>query len=94
MSRDCKKSQIEASAVVAMEVTEGLADDNYHQTIETIGEGVAYIFQNGKAIKGTWSKASPASQIVFKDESGAEISFAPGLLWISAIPSGVGSVEY
>ena len=64
------------------------------QVIETIGTGTAYIFQNGSATKGTWSKASRASQIVFKDEKGNEISFAPGQLWISAIPRGIGSVEY
>ncbi|MDO4889357.1 MAG: DUF3048 domain-containing protein [Candidatus Saccharibacteria bacterium] len=94
MSRDCEQVQIMPSAVVAMEVEEGLADDNYHQVIQAIGEGTAYIFQNGQAIKGTWSKASAASQIVFKDEEGNEISFAPGQLWISAIPRSVGSVEY
>lgn len=94
MSRDCEQVQIAPSAVVAMEVEEGLADDNYHQVIQAIGEGTAYIFQNGTAVKGTWSKSSAASQIVFKDESGNEISFAPGMLWISAIPRGLGSVEY
>lgn len=94
MSRDCEQTQIAPSAVVAMEVEEWLDDDNYHQAIQAVGDGTAYIFQNGKAIKGTWSKASRASQIVFKDESGNEISFAPGMLWISAIPRGIGSVEY
>ena len=94
MSRDCEQTQIAPSAVVAMEVEESLADDNYHQVIQAIGEGTAYIFQNGEAHKGTWSKSSAASQIVFKDESGNEISFAPGMLWISAIPRGIGNVEY
>ena len=94
MSRECKAEQIAPSVVVAMEVEESLDDDNYHQVIQAIGEGTAYIFQNGEAHKGTWSKASAASQIVFKDENGNEISFTPGLLWISAIPVGVGSVEY
>ena len=94
MSRDCKTEQIAPSAVVAMEVEESLDDDNYHQVIQAIGEGAAYIFQNGEAHKGTWSKASAASQIVFKDEKGEEISFTPGMLWISAIPRGIGSVEY
>lgn len=94
MSNDCKTEQVSPSAVVAMEVEEWLDDDNYHQVIQTIGEGTAYIFQNGVATKGTWSKVSAASQIVFKDENGAEVSFAPGTLWISAIPRGVGSVDY
>ena len=94
MSRDCEAKQIAPSAVVAMEVEESLADDNYHQVIEAIGSGTAYVFQNGRAIKGTWAKSSAASQIVFKDEAGTEITFAPGQLWISAIPRGLGSVDY
>ena len=94
MSRDCEAKQIAPSAIVAMEVEESLADDNYHQVIEAIGSGTAYVFQNGRATKGTWTKSSAASQIVFKDEAGVEITFAPGQLWISAIPRGVGSVEY
>ncbi|MBR3365608.1 DUF3048 domain-containing protein [Candidatus Saccharibacteria bacterium] len=94
ISRDCREEQIAPSAVVAMEVEESLADDNYHQVIQAIGEGIAYIFQNGEAHKGTWSKASAASQIIFKDENGKEVSFTPGMLWISAIPRGIGSVEY
>ena len=94
MSRECELEQITPSAVVAMEVAESLDDDNYHQVIQAIGSGTAYIFQNGEAHKGTWSKASAASQIVFKDEKGEEISFTPGMLWISAIPVGLGSVEY
>ena len=94
MSRECEQTQIAPSAVVAMEVEEWLDDDNYHQVIQAVGEGTAYIFQNGQAVKGTWSKASSASQIVFKDAEGNEISFAPGQLWISAIPRGTGSVEY
>ncbi|MBQ9029418.1 DUF3048 domain-containing protein [Candidatus Saccharibacteria bacterium] len=94
MSRECNLVQIAPSAVVAMEVNEWLDDDNYHQVIEAIGSGTAYIFQNGSAIKGTWSKSSAGSQIVFQDANGAEISFTPGQLWISAIPRGVGSVDY
>lgn len=94
MSRDCEAKQIAPSAVVAMEVEESLADDNYHQVIEAIGSGTAYVFQNGEAKKGTWTKSSAASQIVFKDEAGTEITFAPGQLWISAIPRGLGSVDY
>lgn len=94
MSRECSLVQIAPSAVVAMEINEWLDDDNYHQVIEALGSGTAYIFQNGSAIKGTWSKSSATSQIVFQDENGAEVSFTPGQLWISAIPRGTGSVDY
>lgn len=94
ISRDCISEPVTPSTIVAMEVDESLDDDNYHQVIETIGSGTAYIFQNGEAHKGTWAKSSRTSQIFFKNESGNEISFAPGQLWIAAIPRGTGSVEY
>lgn len=85
--------QIAPSAVIAMIVQESKAADNYHESITTIGSGKAYIFQNGTAIEGTWEKSSTAEQIVFRNSEGEAISFTPGQVWISAIPT-YGSVSY
>lgn len=85
--------QVAPSAVAVMMVDQYLDKDNYHQVIETIGSGLAYVFQNGTAIKGTWNKAFVDSQIVFKTEDGEEIYFTPGQLWIAAVPHS-GSVKY
>ena len=82
-----------ASVVVAMIVQEGISADGYHESIGTTGTGDAYIFQNGTAIKGSWSKASKAEQIKFFDESGREIALAPGQTFVTAVPA-YGSVEY
>lgn len=89
----CSLVQMAPSVVVAMKVQEHIASDNYHEDITAIGSGEVYIFQNGTAIHGTWSKASAADQISFKDESGAEIKLAPGQTFVSAVPD-YGSVEY
>ena len=89
----CELKQLSPSVVIAMIVQEGLASDNYHEAIETMGAGEAHIFQNGTAIKGTWKKASKEEQIQFFDESGKEIALIPGQVLISAIPQ-YGSVEY
>ena len=76
-----------------MVVQESKASDNYHEDITTIGSGKAYIFQNGTAIAGNWSKASVGDQIKFTDESGAEVALAPGQTFVTAVPE-YGSVEY
>lgn len=86
--------QLSPSVVIAMMVDEYLDTDNYHHVIQTIGSGVAYIFQNGTAIKGTWVKNNNDDQITFKDASGNIISFTPGQIFISALPNNTGSVNY
>lgn len=89
----CNLVQMSPSVVVAMVVQESKASDNYHEDITTIGSGKAYIFQNGTAIAGNWSKASVGDQIKFTDESGAEVALAPGQTFVTAVPE-YGSVEY
>ncbi len=86
--------QVAPSAVAVMMVDERLDSDGYHHVIQTIGTGIAYVFQNGTAVKGTWKKSSKTSQIEFKDASGNLMSFTPGQLWIAAVPNSGGSVEY
>lgn len=89
----CALKQLAPSVVVAMIVDERRAEDNYHEDITTVGSGEAYIFQNGYAVHGTWSKSSVGSQLKFYDESGAEISLVPGQTFVEAVPS-YGSIEY
>ncbi|MDO4507820.1 MAG: DUF3048 domain-containing protein [Candidatus Saccharibacteria bacterium] len=89
----CTLTQLSPKVVIAMMVEERKAADNYHENITAIGGGTAYIFQNGVAIKGTWTKASAADQIKFYDESGAEVSLVPGQTFISAVPN-YGNVQY
>ena len=89
----CSTTQLSPSVVIAMIVDERLSSDGVHEAITTIGSNTAYVFQNGKAIKGTWKKNSREKQIHFYDESGEEIPLIPGQTWISAIPT-YGSVDY
>lgn len=89
----CSLTQLAPSVVVAMVVKESRAADNYHENITTTGTGTAYIFQNGTAIEGSWSKATVADQIKFFDENGDELKLAVGQTFIEAVPS-YGSVEY
>ena len=89
----CELGQLAPSVVVAIKVAERKASDNYHESIDAIGSGEAYIFQNGTAIKGTWRKDSRQDQIKFTDEEGNEVKLAPGQTFVSAVPN-YGSVEY
>jgi len=82
----CSLVPLTPNVVVIMRVQESTMADGYHEQIQTIGNGQAHIFQNGEHIAATWEKSSQSSQIKFRDAAGNEISFAPGQLWISAIP--------
>ncbi len=89
----CTLKQLSPSVVAVIVVDERRASDNYHEDITTVGSGSAYIFQNGDAIAGTWTKSSVDSQIVFTDANGKEILLAPGQTFVEAVPT-YGSVEY
>ncbi len=85
--------QLSPKVVVALIVKQSKMSDNYHENIQTIGSGKAYIFQNGLAIEGTWTKNSASDQISFTDKDGNEIKLAPGQTWLTAVPT-YGSVSY
>ena len=89
----CTLTQMAPSVVIAMIVSERRAADNYHEDIDVIGMGEAYIFQNGTAVQGTWKKDSAESQIQFLDAEGKDISLAPGQTFITAVPN-YGSVAF
>ena len=86
--------QVAPSAVAVMMVDEHLDSDGYHHVIQTIGTGIAYVFQNGTVTKGTWKKSSKSAQIEFRDSANNTISFTPGQLWIAAVPNSGGLVKY
>jgi len=63
-----------------------LGDPWYDQT----DSGVAYYYMNGQQYKGTWKKdkSNIASKLFFYDESGKEIKFVPGQIWVEVIDPG------
>ena len=89
----CNLTQMAPSVVIAIKVPERRASDDYHEDITTIGSGEAYVFQNGAATQGTWTKSSRDEQISFTDTNGKEIKLIPGQTIISAIPE-YGSVDF
>lgn len=87
-------AQIAAKNVVVQYVKEkGPVDSEKHMFYENIGEGDMVVFQNGDVIKGTWEKESRTSRTKYLDDSGKEIKFVGGMIWISGVPIG-NKVDY
>lgn len=86
---DREGGQISPRVVIAMRVTETtVMQDGYRESIQTIGSGEAYIFQDGTVQQVTWSKASKGDQISFTDAGGNDVPLARGQTWITAVPNG------
>lgn len=54
---------------------------------DTKGSGTARYFMNGKEYRGTWekSRSSADSKLFFYDESGNEVRFVPGQIWVEVV---------
>lgn len=89
----CSLTTLAPKVVIAILVSQGKAWDGYHESIKTTGSGKAYIFQNGTATIGTWSKPTRDEQISFLDSEGNVIKLAPGQTFISAVPE-YGGVDF
>jgi hypothetical protein len=83
-----KKQLTSKNVVILFAKERGPVDRNLHMFYTTTGTGNAIVFQNGVAIKGTWSKKTRMDRTKFLDESGKEISFVRGTIWIEVVPSG------
>lgn len=68
-------------------------DEHLHNLYEVIGKGNGYLFQNGTKTEITWSKTTRTSRTIFKDQTGKEVNFVPGTIWIEILPIG-SSVKY
>jgi hypothetical protein len=81
--------QLSFKSVAVMEVNEAPIPGDPKGRIDqdVIGEGPAAVFANGGQTAATWRKESEEGPLRFYDESGAEIVFPAGPLWIAAIPS-------
>lgn len=82
------KEQLSAkNVVVQLSKLTGPVDDHGHMLYGTIGSGKAIIFQDGKSIVGTWTKKTRIGRTTYFDNTGNEIKFSRGPVWIEIIPS-------
>ena len=86
--------QVSATNVVVMHVVmkdTGLVDaaGNPSPEAETVGKGKAFVFRDGKMIKGRWGRKSPEDVIQFVDRTGQSIDLQPGRTWVELVPTTV-----
>ena len=58
---------------------------------QTVGQGAAWVFADGKLIKGTWSRSDRAQPTQYADATGAPIKLRPGSTWVEYLPA---SLDY
>ena len=75
--------QVRAGVIIIMNTTSSFLREQYIN-VDVQGEGDIQIYQNGMVINGKWKKdpSSLDSKLYFYDESGKEIKFAPGKIWV------------
>src|SRR5690606_28513639 len=92
---DREEGQISPRVVVVMKVNQStVMEDGLRQSIQVIGSGAAWIFQDGTVQHVTWHKPSASQQITFTDETGADVALARGQTWITAVPQATGGVTW
>jgi hypothetical protein len=85
-------SQVSAKNVVVQLVQirmTDIIDPNGVRSPEVVatGSGTAYVFRNGRMIRGTWSRPSLSGVTKFLDVRGNEIPLAPGNTWVELLPN-------
>jgi hypothetical protein len=83
--------QVRAKNVVVLKVKidTSFRDGRYGFIPRTvlIDSGTAWVFVDGKRIKGTWSKTSQTGPISLLDEAGVPIKLSPGTTWVELMPT-------
>jgi hypothetical protein len=78
--------QIVAKNVVIMRTASEELEGQYNN-VEVEGGGKATIYRNGEVIDGAWrkDKKDRKSKLYFYDDSGEEVKFTPGQIWVEII---------
>ncbi|OGG15125.1 hypothetical protein A2773_04515 [Candidatus Gottesmanbacteria bacterium RIFCSPHIGHO2_01_FULL_39_10] len=85
LDREDNEQLLVKNVVVQLTKLLGPVDDNGHFLYTTIGSGKAVIFQDGKAIVGTWNKPSRTARTKFFSQDGSEIEFNRGPIWVEVL---------
>jgi hypothetical protein len=84
---DREFGQLNPKTVIVMKVQEStVLEDGYRQSINTIGDGEVWVFQDGSIDHGRWHKADQKAQLTFTNDAGQVMALNPGQTWITAIP--------
>jgi hypothetical protein len=61
--------------------------------LDWFGGGRAFLFRDGKVIKGSWSVKKKGDAVVFKTRKGDPFVFDKGATWVELVPSRKGQVK-
>jgi hypothetical protein len=71
---------------VAIVITDVIIIDGVgRRSIDTIGEGEAYVLQDGVVIEGAWKKPSATERLRFYNDEDVEIEMNAGRTWIEVV---------
>jgi hypothetical protein len=90
VAEDGEESQIGFPVLIAMYVEQDFVGDL--PTSRTTGQGLAYIFADGKVVQGTWQRDDIDEWFTLADNDGEQILVPPGQAWISLVPDDSGIV--
>ncbi len=79
-----------AKNVIVQYTETGLAEDKEKKgrlKMQTVGQGNAVIYHDGKEIKGTWKKPSREGRTRYYDVASKEIVFTAGSTWVEILPN-------
>lgn len=85
MTDEMNGEQIAVSNIVFKICYGERRDEKGYLAFAVHGTGDAYVFTNGKVIKGTWKRNGDYEPNIFLDEKGEEIIFNQGKTWICNI---------
>lgn len=90
VTEDEEESQIAVPVMVALYVEQYSVGDL--PASRTAGQGLAYVFAEGKVVQGTWQRDDITEWFTLQDNDGETILVPPGQVWISLIPNTTGIV--
>ena len=56
--------------------------------LNTVGTGTVFVFADGRAVRGTWSRATQLEPFVLTTAQGEPLTIPPGVPWINVFPEG------
>jgi hypothetical protein len=90
VTEEGEESQIGVPVMVALYVEQYTVGDL--PASRTAGQGLAYVFAEGKVVQGTWQREEITDWFVLEDNDGEPILVPPGKVWISLVPNTTGIV--
>lgn len=84
------QKRIETKNIVIMRAASRQIEGPDYNDLDIEGKGECQVYQNGAVIPCQWQKdkADPKSKLYFLNESGEEIKFVPGQIWVEIVEPG------